>query len=65
MSVSTARAPTFLNETQGADADGDCGSTGADGLGGPALGDEQSVPAQDRGRRDEHPEGGGGRVAVG
>jgi hypothetical protein len=41
---------------QGAQAGGDGRSTGPDGLGGPAAGDQLAVPAQDGGRGDEQPE---------
>ena len=40
---------------QGAHAGGNRGSTVSDGRAGPAPGNELAVPAQDRGRRDEHP----------
>ena len=63
----TAHAPVapsgiLVRQTQdqGADAGGDGGSTGPDGLGGPAAGDELAVPAEDRGRRDEQVEAAGG-----
>ena len=42
-------------DDQGAQASGDGRSTGPDGLGGPAAGDELAVPAQDGGRGDEQP----------
>jgi hypothetical protein len=41
---------------QGAQAGGDGRSTGPDGLGGPAAGDQLAVPAQDGGRCDQLPE---------
>jgi len=43
-------------DDQGTQAGGDGRSTGPDGLGGPAAGDELAVPAQDGGRGDEQPE---------
>ena len=50
---------------QGAQASGDGRSTGPDGLGGPAAGDQLAVPAQDGGRGDEQSEASAGRGAVG
>ena len=44
---------------QGTQAGGDGWSTGPDGLGGPAAGDQLAVPAQDGGRGDEQPEAAG------
>jgi hypothetical protein len=43
-------------QDQGTDACGDGGSAGTDVLGGPAVGDELAVPAQDRGRGDQQTE---------
>jgi hypothetical protein len=43
-------------DDQGTQAGGDGRSTGPDGLGGAAAGDELAVPAQDGGRGDEQPE---------
>jgi hypothetical protein len=48
--LSSARVEFGQRDDQGADAGGDRGSTGPDGLGGPASCDERSVPAQNRGR---------------
>ena len=55
-SVSPGRVLGGQAHDQGAQAGGDGGSTGPDGLGGPAAGDELAVPAQDGGRGDEQPE---------
>ena len=52
-------------DDQGAQAGGDGRSTGSDGLGGPAAGDELAVPAQDGGRGDEQPEASADWGAVG
>jgi hypothetical protein len=40
-------------DDDGAQAGGDGGAPGPDGLGGPAAGDQLAVPAEDRRRRDE------------
>jgi hypothetical protein len=52
-SISPRRILGGQAHDQGAQACGDGGSPGSDGLGGPAAGDELAVPAQDGGRGDE------------
>jgi hypothetical protein len=62
LAVDAAVAPGRVlggqTEDQGTQAGGDGGSTGLGGLGGPAAGDQLSVPAQDRRRCDEQAEAG-------